>query len=85
MDAAIAAMQANQAAAQKLRDEFQALRLSGKTGDRKAQARLEMLDAELTRLSHVGFDLNATYMAAAKRMGDLMPPKVNGGDGRRLL
>jgi hypothetical protein len=60
----------NNDAAQTFRDEFRALYVSARSGDRKAMARCEELDAQLTARSQRGFELNNEYRHLVGKLAD---------------
>lgn len=72
VDACLAEMSANADALQKVRTEFNDLRMKFRQGDRKVEQRLEELDAEWTRLSNRGNDLHeGRYKRLLQQLADL--------------
>jgi hypothetical protein len=68
LQAKLAELNANNEASTQLRAEFAEVRKSYRAGDRKAERRMEEIDAELTRRSQMGFRLNNEYLALAREL-----------------
>lgn len=72
VDACLAEMDANREALQKVRDEFNDLRMKYRQGDSKAERRLVELDAEWSRLSNAGHDMHeGRYKRLVQQLAEL--------------